>query len=245
MPKKRILVVTDNGIQYRRFVALITKDKFYQNYVFVFNRSFSSAREKIYEKDIGHLKELNIKEHYKKIIQDFDLVISLHCKQFFPPELVHNIKCINIHPGYNPINRGWYPQVFAINYENEVGATIHEIDDELDHGGIIAREKCPINPWDTSLDVYERILELEMTLLGENLPTILSDSYTIVYPEIEGNLFLRKDFKELCQIHLEEEGTFGNFLNRLRALTHGNYKNAFFIDEHGNKIYLSINLEKR
>lgn len=245
MPKKRILVVTDNGIQYRRFIALISSDENYQHYEFEFKRSFSSSREKIYEKDLGHLKEVNVQEHYHKIIQEFDLVISLHCKQFFPPELVNKVKCINIHPGYNPYNRGWYPQVFAIYYENEVGATIHEIDDELDHGGIIAREKCLINPWDTSLEVYERILELEIKLLEENLFKIISDDYIVIVPEIEGNLFLRKDFKELCQINLEESGSFKNFINRLRALSHGEYKNAFFIDDDGNKIFLSINLEKR
>ena len=92
MPKKRILVVTDNGIQYRRFIALISSDENYQHYEFEFKRSFSSSREKIYEKDLGHLKEVNVQEHYHKIIQEFDLVISLHCKQFFPPELVNKVK---------------------------------------------------------------------------------------------------------------------------------------------------------
>lgn len=245
MPKKRILVVTDNGIQYQRFKELLSNDESYQHYAFEFKRSFASVKDKLYENDLGHLKEVNVKEDYDTIIQEYELVISLHCKQFFPPQLVNKIKCINIHPGYNPINRGWYPQVFAINNENEVGATIHEIDDELDHGGIISREKCPINPWDTSLDVYERILELEMNLLKKNLFKILSNNYTVTVPEIEGTLYLRKDFSKLCQIDLEESGTFRNFINRLRALSHGEYKNAFFIDEHGNKIFLSINLEKQ
>ena len=132
MPKKRILVVSDNGIQYQRFIGLISNNKRYQHYEFEFKRSFASVRKKIYENNLDNLKEVNVKEDYDKIIQEFDLVISLHCKQFFPPQLVNKIKCINVHPGYNPFNRGWYPQVFAINYGNEVGATIHEMDHEFE-----------------------------------------------------------------------------------------------------------------
>ena len=34
----------------------------------------------------------------------------------------------------------------------------------------------------------------------------------------------------------------GEAINRLRALTHGNYKNAFYYNQRGDKIYISINL---
>lgn len=244
MNVKNILVVTDNGLQYKKFLLLLNDDVFYKDYNFTFCRSFASEKEKIYEKDLDNLDVINVKEDYNRIISKFDLVISLHCKQLFPSQLVKGIKCINIHPGYNPINRGWYPQVFAINYGNEVGATIHEIDEQLDHGAIIVREKCPIYSWDTSLEVYERILALEIKLLKENLPSLLLGTYETVKPEVEGVLHLRKDFKALCKIDLEEEGSFKTFIDRIRALSHGKYKNAYFIDENGEKVYLSISFEK-
>ena len=245
MPLKNILVITDNGIQYNGFIKLLKEDIFYQDYKFTFCKSFVSEKEKIYEKGLDRLEIIDVKNDFQRIIYDFDLVISLHCKQFFPVQLVKGVKCINIHPGYNPINRGWYPQVFAICYKNEVGATIHEMDELLDHGAIIARKKCLINSWDTSYEVYERILELELMLLRKHLPSILLETYDTIKPEIEGDLYLRKDFKELCKIDLEEEGKFKDFINRIRALSHGIYKNAYFIDENGCKVYLSINLEKK
>lgn len=244
MSAKNILVVTDNGLQYKKFTSLIQSDSIYEDYNFTFCRSFASEKEKIYEKDIDSLDVINVKKDHDYIISKFDLVISLHCKQLFPKQLVDGVRCINVHPGYNPINRGWYPQVFAINYGNDIGATIHEIDEQLDHGGIVVREKCPIYPWDTSLEVYERILDLEMKLLKDNLLTILSGTYSVVQPEIEGKLYLREDFKALCKINLEEKGTFREFINRVRSLSHGAYKNAYFIDENGDKVYLSISLEK-
>jgi dTDP-4-amino-4,6-dideoxyglucose formyltransferase len=242
---QNILVITDNGDQYIGFKKLLKEDFFYKDFKFTFCKSFHSKNVKIYEKGLDNLEIIDVKNDYKKIINDFDLIISLHCKQFFPVQLVKGVKCINVHPGYNPINRGWYPQVFAINYNNEVGATIHEIDELLDHGAIIARKKCQINSWDTSLEVYERILELELKLLKEYLPSILLQQYDTIQPEAEGKLYLRKDFKELCKIDLEEEGKFEDFLNRIRSLSHGRYKNAYFVDKDGNKVYLSINLENK
>ncbi len=37
-------------------------------------------------------------------------------------------------------NRGWFPQAFSIIDGQKVGVTIHEIDDQLNHGPIIAQQ---------------------------------------------------------------------------------------------------------
>src|SRR5690349_163732 len=66
-----------------------------------------------------------------------DVVISLHSKQIFPPGLVSGARCVNVHPGLNPFNRGWTPHVFSLVNGLPAGATIHEIDAEIDHGAII------------------------------------------------------------------------------------------------------------
>jgi methionyl-tRNA formyltransferase len=179
------------------------------------------------------------------ILGNFDLVFSLHCKQIFPKELVNGLKCINIHPGYNPVNRGWYPQIFSILNDLPVGATIHEIDEALDHGGIIARSLVPKYSYDTSKTLYDRILEKEIELLYNYLPSILNNSYELTHPENEGNLFLKKDFNSLLEIDLNQEYRAKDLIDKLRALTHGGYKNAYFIDPAtGDKIYIGIELQK-
>ena len=72
------------------------EDIFYQDYKFTFCKSFVSEKEKIYEKGLDRLEIIDVKNDFKRIINDFDLVISLHCKQFFPVQLVRGVKCINI-----------------------------------------------------------------------------------------------------------------------------------------------------
>ncbi len=191
------------------------------------------------------ISAIQLKEEWQEVIKNYDLVISLHCKQLFPGEMVKVVKCINVHPGYNPYNRGWFPQVFSILNGLPFGATIHEIDEQLDHGAIIAQKKVSGEAWETSIDVYNKIVQAEIELLEEFLPAILNNNYQTILPTEEGNVNLKKDFNALCELDLKEELTMGEAIDRLRALTHGEYKNAWFRHpETGEKIYVSINLER-
>lgn len=183
---------------------------------------------------------VKVKKDYPKIIARYDLVISMHCKQIFPREMVENVRCINIHPGLNPYNRGWYPQVFTILNKFPHGATIHEIDVELDHGPIIAQEPVPLYEWDTSHSVYERVQKAELKLISQNLRKILDNNYTTKIPEMEGNLNLIKDFRALCNLNMDENLTMREAIDRLRALTHDPYSNAFFLTESGEKVFVKV-----
>lgn len=242
MKFNRILVITDNPYLELKFREIISQ-KDYNKFNFSFAVSpFSDLND--FESSTKQY-DLKIKEHIQIIIHSYDLVFSLHCKQFFPPELILNVKCINIHPGYNPLNRGWYPQVFSIIHDLPIGATIHEIDNKLDHGPIIDREFVQKYIYDTSESLYNRVLDMEIQLLKKNLLPILKNDYSILIPEEEGNLFLKKDFNNLLEIDLNKEYKAIDLINILRALTHGKYSNAFYYNKsNGRKIFISINLHE-
>lgn len=187
------------------------------------------------------ISALSVKTDWEKL--NYDLVFSLHCKQLFPEGLVKKIKCINVHPGLNPYNRGWFPQVFSILNGKKSGATIHEIDEHLDHGNIIAQREVPIAKHDTSLTAYLKIQDTEVDLLKENLEAILNNTYTAWQPSEEGNVNLKKDFNALCELDLNKTQTIGQTIDLLRALSHGEYKNAWFWDEKKeNKIYIKVEM---
>lgn len=187
---------------------------------------------------------IDVKANCDSIIETYDLVISAHCLQFFPKKLIEGVRCVNVHPGYNPINRGWYPQVFSIIHGLPVGATIHEMDSKLDNGAIIVRTFVDKYAWDTSYTLYNRILEKEIELFEVHFQEIIYGGYVPIQPENEGNMFRKKDFDTLCQLDLNEQGNMRDLLNKLRALSHGNYKNAYFFDEEGNKVFVKVDLEK-
>lgn len=241
-----ILVVSDNEVILANFVQLLQdQPELTEGRTFTF--VCGPNHDALIGKTFGDytLKPINMKTAYSTVIDTYDLVLSAHSKQIFPAALVKGVVCINVHPGYNPLNRGWYPQVFSIINELPLGATIHEIDEELDHGRIIAREKVQVYAWDTSLTAYNRVQELEIALLKRHLPAILEGAYKAFPPEEEGSVKLKKDFEALREIDLNEIVTFREAINRLRALSHPPFKNGYFIDPaSGERVWISVDLEK-
>jgi len=238
MSYNRILVVSDNHFLVSSFKNVIkdlsiNEDRF----------TFACTSPKL-EWPAENLRCINVKKDYERIGRDFDLVFSLHCKQIFPIALVNTVKCINIHPGLNPYNRGWYPQVFSILNKLPIGATIHEMDDKIDHGKVIVQKEVRIDPWDTSLDVYNKVLTAEIELLKEHLPYILENNYTAFPMAQEGNYNSVEDFRNLLEIDPESTVVVSQFIDRLRALTHGTFDNAFYFDRAtGKKIFINIKLK--
>ena len=122
---------------------------------------------------------------------------------------------------------------------------LHEIDTEIDNGPIIARAFVEKSNADTSLTLYNKIIQKELELLQEFLPSIIANNYKTEKPESKGNLYLKKDFKNLLEIDINEQLTFGEAIKKLRALTHGEFRNAYYFDpETHKKIYISINIEE-
>jgi methionyl-tRNA formyltransferase len=239
-----VLVLSDNKQLVSALLGIIKEQRLDDQYRFQFVCSPLSGSIGI-ENHFMTLHPLDIKASHAEVAREYDLVISLHCKQLFPVELVKAVRCINVHPGLNPYNRGWFPQVFSILNGLPLGATLHEIDEKLDHGSIIVQKKVAVEPWDTSLSAYNRVVQAEIALLETHLRDILAGEYQTHPPTEEGNVNLKKEFNALREIDLRENGSFGDFIDRLRALSHGEYKNAYFIDSaSGKKIFLRLDLEK-
>ena len=233
----KICVFTDNSYIYEGFCALLPRfpEHHFDFYYSPWNAAFS-PRE--------NFRPLRLREQDETFYNAYDLFLSLHSKQLFPQALVENHLCINVHPGLNPHNRGWFPQVFSILNGLPCGVTIHKMDAELDHGPILWQEELLVYPQDTSRDVYERILSKELEMLDQHLGDLLAGNYTLTPMESEGNINYKADFDALCPINLDEPATYGAVIDRLRALTHAPYQNAYFVDADGKKVYVGITLRK-
>ena len=55
---------------------------------------------------------LKRKQTQNRILKNFKILISVHCHTIIPEIIIDKILCINFHPGYNPYNRGMFPQIF-------------------------------------------------------------------------------------------------------------------------------------
>lgn len=167
--------------------------------------------------------DINPQLDYNHIIKHFGLVFSIHCKKIFPKVLTDRIRCINVHPGYNPYNKGMYPHIFSIINGLPAGVTIHEMTERIDDGPVIFQEEVKVLPYDTGETLYERIIECEKQLLASTVDRLISHQYEAL-PKFGGNYNSKKDFEKLCEIDLT--GTAEQLYNQLRALSFPGYNNA-------------------
>lgn len=241
---KKILVVSDNSALTAFFQELI-KTEILQTPVSV-DFTYSSSNSNPVELVALGAGPVDLKNPtiIDAVINKYNLIFSLHCKQIFPARIVNEIECVNLHPGLNPYNRGWYPQVFSIINKKPIGATLHFMDEQVDHGPIIAQEEVEVNEWDTSLDVYRKVIEAEKLILQSNFSCILNGQAIAHESKLEGNYNSISDFRDICKLDIGEVATLKQHIDLLRALTHGDFLNAYYIDEEGNKIFIKIEMTK-
>lgn len=193
----------------------------------------------------AEIKELNLKdENQLSKILDYDICFSSHSKQIFPKKLIENVLCINIHPGLNPYNRGWFPSVFSILNKKPAGVTIHLIDEKIDHGDIIVQEEIAIESHYTSKTLYKKIIELEEKLFEKVIDEILSLEFSKTKMQSEGNYNSKNDFENLKKIDLNKKVYMHEAIDFLRSMSHPPNRNAFFIDKNGEKVFVELSLFK-
>ena len=90
-----------------------------------------------------------------------------------PPDFENRV--INIHPSLIPAfsGKGFYGKHVhqsAIDYGVKLsGCTVHFVDNEFDHGPIIAQKSCPVLADDTADSLQKRVFELECAIYPDVL----------------------------------------------------------------------------
>ncbi len=95
-------------------------------------------------------------------------------------------RVINIHPALIPAfsGQGYYGlrvHTAAIEYGVKLsGCTVHFVDNQYDHGPIIAQRSCPVLDDDTPHDLQHRVGELERQLYPEVIAAIAAGRVTVI-----------------------------------------------------------------
>lgn len=109
--------------------------------------------------DIRSAREDLPLEELRALNADFFVVASFG--KILPKEILEMPKhgCINVHPSLLPAYRGPSPiQNQILDNAREVGVTIIKMDEQMDHGPILAQEKIEIAPFPDHYDVVEEKL---------------------------------------------------------------------------------------
>lgn len=103
-------------------------------------------------------------------------------------------RVVNIHPSLIPsfCGKGFYGahvHQAAIDYGAKIsGCTVHFVDNQFDHGPIIAQRCCAVKEDDTAATLAARVFELECQLLPECIKAIALDQV-----QIEGRIIHVRD----------------------------------------------------
>ena len=120
--------------------------------VVIDHRDFAS-REEFDAKVVEHIKNSGAQ---LVVMAGFDRVVTKVLIDAFPCRL------INIHPSMLPAFRGSNAQRQAADYGVTVtGATVHLVDEEVDHGPIIVQAAVPVTPGEDAEAIRKRILVQE------------------------------------------------------------------------------------
>lgn len=131
-----------------------------------------------------------------------------------------SIGIINFHPGLIPEARGLDAMLWSIYKDLPLGVTAHLIDENIDAGNILLKEKIPIYPDDTLLDLSERLhdKQIEMikpaikaALLGDFLPVDLTTPYHRKMPA-ELEKIIPNKLPDYLQKQIEESRNKGSCL---------------------------------
>lgn len=238
--KKRIFIITDN-YELASFMQQCFLNTFDPDGI-IFDFFYSKANASPNGLAAMCLRPLDLKhsEEVSYLVASYDIGISLHCKQVFPKELVDSLPCYNFHPGFNPFNRGWYPQAFSIINGLPIGATLHLMDCEIDHGDLVSQIEVSISDSETSYEVYRSVISAEKKLIINNLEKIVLGTIETYKPISEGNYNSIADYRAMCSLDLAHVGTLGDHIKLLRALSHADFKNAYYHDKSGNKVYIKV-----
>jgi methionyl-tRNA formyltransferase len=124
---------------------------------------------------------------------------------------------INIHPSLLPQYRGAAPIQRAIMAGEEItGITIFFMDEEIDHGAILAQQSIPIDPGDTYGSLAAKLADLGARMIIDTLRAVASDTYRPM-PQSGPVSHAPKLKKEEMMIDWQEEAAAT--CNRIRALS--------------------------
>lgn len=147
-------------------------------------------------------------------------------------------KTINIHPSLLPQYRGPAPlQASILDDTKDTGVTIMQIDEQVDHGPIIAQEKVTISEWPTYEDFEALMATKGARLLHSILNGWVAGSIKAADQDHSAATFTKKVTKEDGLIDLSADP----YTNFRKIQAYHEWPQAYFMFDHkGKKIRVKV-----
>lgn len=224
--KQTICVAGKNNIACDTLKYLIENFGDYYNFIACCNQTENGISGwqnsyRAYINSIG-VKELRLEELYG--IKDL-IFISTEFDRIIKPLQFQNASLYNIHFSLLPAYRGMYTSALPILHgEKQSGVTLHEIDEGIDTGKIIAQVSFDLDDKMTSRDLYLRYIAEGTALLKRNLVNLLSGNYQAYEQPIQGASYFSKKEIDYSNLRVNLNCTAYQVQNQLRAYSFEEYQ---------------------
>ncbi len=145
---------------------------------------------------------------------------------------------LNVHPSLLPRLRGASPLQSAILEEDKTGVSIMLLDEQMDHGPIVAQEKVEVTPWPPKASELEKLLGTKGgELLAEAIPDWTAGTIEAKEQDHESATYTQKIKKSDGLIDLAD-GAEKNF-RKIQA--YSTWPRAhFFVEKNGKQMRIVI-----
>lgn len=140
---------------------------------------FQSVRELAEKHGIPYLtSDINEPDNVARLREIApDFILSFYYRNMIKPQVLELARrgALNLHGSWLPRYRGRVPVNWAvINGETETGATLHYMVEKPDAGDIVDREKVTIEFTDTAHDVFNKVTEAAVAVIGRAWPRLVA-----------------------------------------------------------------------
>lgn len=158
--------------------------------------------------------------------------------KILPSELIylpeHNT--LNLHPSLLPKVRGAAPIRGTILQEDKAGVTIIELDEQMDHGPIVAQREVDTQDWPPRYDELKpQLAHAGGQLLAETIPSWMEDGITAQAQNHSEATYIDKFSSDDGEINLSADPETN--LRKIRAFT--NWPKAHFYTEDETRVIIN------
>lgn len=124
--------------------------------------------------------------------EGIDVILSVSAPEIFGPSLLTAPRwgCLNVHTAKLPKYRGMLPTFWALYHgDEEIGVTVHTMEEEIDQGQIAKQTTFPVTPSDTLDDVIQRGKQEGGRLAAQTLNALARGKLELRPMEGEGSYF--------------------------------------------------------
>lgn len=187
------------------------------------------------EHDIPTLQPESLKQESDALSllqnSEWDLFIVAAYGKILPPTIIDLPRrgVLNVHPSLLPRFRGASPvESQILQDEKETGVSIMLIDEEMDHGPIVAQASIAPEEWPIRASILEELLAREGgKLLAEATPLWVSGEIEAAEQDHEQATFTSKIEKQNGEINLDDDG----YQNYLKFCAYDGWPGVFFFKD--------------